>query len=624
MHVKPQTPPVQNIPAAAVNPGTQRTNTRVQVKDSHAQTFSGDAIKTPPATAAPGTTTSLSREAYSADFADAYDAAMRELQSLECKSYIGHLQWVSPGAEEAMHRLGKLVMQKREASRSEDLATDSTKTQPLSREEQHTWETMLHKLPSAYRNYLQSSLAAEVSGSAASTYSPEFREAYQAARQALESRECKFYEDQLGWLSPDAEAAVEHLREVVNIKYDASRSTDAAKEAFSMKPLTPDEHQAWEALVHSLPPVYKTYLPNSSNWKAAEPGEVFRALTRDSAMHTLAMEQPGEFAKFYNELTRAINSKMSDMHESDKGMALTFRFPQCYQTTAHIALAGVWRDEHGDLQISICHQESVPPDPKAPRGSPFTGVVYSGFNTSRDYPGGRAPVMEAMRMAGPPAVNVFPCPHPEAIVKATDDIAGAQHARQYGPSYTWVEASGHKPQPLPPETCFNVTHKVLAAMYRADTHDQPLLPALLPKMTTFANLRRNEFDTITLPDSGRVIRLEDIPSLPFEDQVKAFLRIGQQWGEALPWDVPLQTVSKTGNITLKPGQTGVALPPGARGIKFLTPKLPLKLGSQPVQSGVTYTAGQAQAMEVSGKEAMNVRFVYSVHKEASGYVGAKL
>lgn len=452
-------------------------------------------------------------------------------------------------------------------------------------------------------------------------FSPEFAKAYEAAQQALGSKECRFYEDQLGWLSPRAEEAVDRLRAIVSSKSDATRSANAAKEGFSMKPLTPDEHQAWEALVHSLPPVYKTALPKSSNWRAAEPGEVLRALTQDAAMRTLMKEQPGEFAKFYNELTGAINRKMSEMGDNDRGMAITFRFPQCYATTAHIAVAGVWRDEHGVLQMGFCHQESMPPKAK---GQPWTGVVYPGFDTAKGYPGGHAPVVESMRLAGPPAANVFPCPHPEAIVKATEDIAGPQKARQYAPTYTWISAAGQPPAPMPPETCFNVTHKVLAAMYYAETHDQPLLPTLLPKMASFASIGRHQFDSIPMSKPGQVIELESIPALPFADQVKAFLRVGMQWGEMLPWDVELQTWSRTEEAPVTPGKVGIDLPPAARGVKFLGGTEHLSLHGQAVRPGKTYTAGEASAMVCKATNPATVRFVTSVPKGVTSNAGAKL
>ena len=594
----------------------------IPVKESKAQTFSGNEIKATPSTI--GSSGLLEGGIYSAEFTEAFRSAKMALDSSESKFYAQNCDWVSPAAEEAIEQLKNLFQQKSAASRTGGSAKNGSSVSPLTPHEHQVWLSLLNSLPSAYKNYVKLSLnAAKESAQSTSpgAYSPEFTKAYKAARLALESAECKFYQDQLGWLSPSAEEAVEKLRGVVNNKEGGSRSAKAAQQSFSMKPLTPDESQAYTALVHSLPPVYKTALPKTSNWRAATADEVLQALNQDAAMHKLMLEQPEEFSRFHHQLAEAINSKSSEMSEGDKGMAITFRFPECYQTTAHIALAGVWRDEDGKLKMSFCHQESVPPKAK---GQPYTGVVYDGFDTSASYPGGRAPVIESMRMAGPPAASVFPCPHPEAIVKATQDIAGPQHARQYAPTYTWIKKMGVEPAPLAPETCFNVTHKVIAAMYYAKAEEQALMPSLLPKMEIFANIEHNQFRSIKGDKPGEVIDLDSVPSLPFADQVKAFLRVGMQWGTSLPWDVPLQTVTRTREIHLKPGQKGIDLPPQARGIKFLSAVDYLTLHGEAVRPGRTYTASEASAMVFSGSKPGAVRPLVALPKGADINVQAKL
>ena len=69
-------------------------------------------------------------------------------------------------------------------------------------------------------------------------FSPEFKEAYIAARVATESPENKYYENQLGWLSPTAEAAVKKLASVVANKSSNTTSAAAARTAFNMSGLT--------------------------------------------------------------------------------------------------------------------------------------------------------------------------------------------------------------------------------------------------------------------------------------------------------------------------------------------------------------------------------------------------
>lgn len=616
MYVNPQSSSTSSskINVAGIEPTARRAPTAIPIKENSSQIFSDSAIKNPP-TGTRVDTESKEDLPYSPEFAGAFKAAVRVLDSRESMFYRQNLNWVSPRAEEAMNHLAGVIVKKMHHHSPDFPGKQSSATKPLTPEENLAWKNLLNSLPSAYKNYLKQAVDTDLKRLAEGPYSPEFATAYKEARQQLESAECKFYEDQLGWLSPTAEAAVEKLRAIVNIKHNASRSTDATRTAFSLKPLTPDEEQAWTALLHALPPVYKTYLPQTSNFREVKLHEVIEEITRDTAMRKLMDEQPGEFANFCKSLTHAINTKMVTMNESDKGMAITFRFPQCYGTTAHIALAGIWRAEDGKLKMGFCHQESVPSKEKK---QPYTGVVYPGFDTSKDYPGGRAPVMESMRLFGPPSANVFPCPHPEAIEKATQDIAGPQNARQYAPTYTWIQAMGAKPARLPPETCFNVTHKVLAAMYYAPAHDEPLLPTILPKMGSFASIAPDQFNHVRMSDKDNdVIRLEEIPSLPYGQQVNAFLRIGKLWGQALPWDVELQTTAYEGTVTAMPGQRITDWPKGTLAIKFIPGRIPLTLNGKPVQAGVTYTMDQAMAMVGSGDTIAPAKFVFTLPKNAT-------
>jgi hypothetical protein len=361
-----------------------------------------------------------------------------------------------------------------------------------------------------------------------------------------------------------------------------------------MSGLTQNEQTAWSTLAEKLPPVYKTYLPTCSPWRNVEKTEAAAALSADSAMADMIKRPEGE--KFLEGLVNILNEKTQSMTPTDNGMAITFRFPECYGTTGHIALAGVWRDETGRLKISICHQESVPIDKEE---SNYKGVVYDHFDTSSEYPGQVSPTVECMRLAGPPSANVFPCPHPEAIIKATRDIAGQENARQYAPTYTWLPKRGIQPQGAPPETCFNVTHKVLAAMYYATPHDEQLLPDILMKMAPFSSYTHQQFETLKLPNN-RMVNVKDIPSLEFSEQAFLFLSIGGKWGLDMPWDVPIQTKSQPHNVTMKPGQTGITLPRNARGIKFSKPPSGLMLDGKAVKHRKTYSAAEAERMVYTG------------------------
>ena len=425
-------------------------------------------------------------------------------------------------------------------------------------------------------------------------FSSEFKEAYIAARVAIESPENKHYENQLGWLSPTAEAAVKKLASVVTNKSSNTSSAAAARTAFTLSGLTQNEQTAWSTLAEKLPPVYKTYLPTCSPWRNVEKNEVAAALSADSAMADMIKRPDGQ--KFLEGLVNVLNEKTQNMTPTDHGMAITFRFPDCYGSTGHIALAGVWRDETGRLKISLCHQESVPVDKEE---SNYKGVVYDSFDTSSEYPGHVSPTVECMKLAGPPSANVFPCPHPEAIIKATQDIAGQENARQYAPTYTWLPRRGIQPQGAAPETCFNVTHKVLAAMYYATPHDEQLLPDILIKMAPFSSYTHQQFETLKLPNN-RMVNIKDIPSLEFSEQAFLFLSIGGKWGLDMPWDVPIQTKSQPISVTMKPGQTGITLPRESRGIKFSKPPIGLTLDGINVKHRKTYSTSEAARMVYTG------------------------
>ena len=115
-------------------------------------------------------------------------------------------------------------------------------------------------------------------------FSPEFIDAYCAARIAIDSDENRYYENHLGWLSPNAESAVKKLAAVVANKSGATQSSQAARTAFNLVPLTVNEQNEWNALAEKLPPVYKSYLPTCSPWRTLEKNEAIAALSRDAAM----------------------------------------------------------------------------------------------------------------------------------------------------------------------------------------------------------------------------------------------------------------------------------------------------------------------------------------------------
>lgn len=129
-----------------------------------------------------------------------------------------------------------------------------------------------------------------------------------------------------------------------------------------------------------------------------------------------------------------INEKAATMDATDKGMALVFRFPGTYGEVGHIAVGSLWRDEKGAVQLDISHQESMAPTPKS--GNVYTGRIFDTFDTAAHYPTGIAPVVEGMKLLGPPSVNVFPVPFPERLAPYTR--AFKDHEVTYGPTEDWL------------------------------------------------------------------------------------------------------------------------------------------------------------------------------------------
>ena len=68
-----------------------------------------------------------------------------------------------------------------------------------------------------------------------------------------------------------------------------------------------------------------------------------------------------EGGQFVAELMNVVDKKMSLIKSTDKGMALVFRFPCAYGPIGHVAVGSLWRNNQGQLQLDISHQESIAP-----------------------------------------------------------------------------------------------------------------------------------------------------------------------------------------------------------------------------------------------------------------------
>lgn len=434
-----------------------------------------------------------------------------------------------------------------------------------------------------------------------SVFSKPFAQAHSAALQAIKNPANQAYMSKNGHFLPEATIAVDKFMTLVSTKSAFNPAASAARNAFAEGPLTEIEKHAWFQFIEQIPPSYTQEFGMTSTWKNVETEELKTALKSDAGFAQFIHKPEGE--KFINELKYAINSKKSDMLGTDKGMALVFRFDSAYSAVAHTALASLWRDATGKLCMGVAHQESVPPsDAKTdvPRG-----VVYDTFDTSSTFPGGHAPVVESMKLAGLPSVNVFPCPQPEAIQQAVLEIAGEKNANPYGATDNWRNNNrGKFSADRPFETCFNVTHKVLAQLYGVETSQAPLLPNVLVAMRPFVSIPEDQFNTVAIPNGkdAKSIELKQVAAQPSEDIVKTFMAIGEQWGLSGAWDVRGQSRTSKHSVALSPGQRGIALPSGSRNFKFISDPAMLTLNGKPVKAGISYSNEDAAEMIYQGKE----------------------
>jgi hypothetical protein len=454
-------------------------------------------------------------------------------------------------------------------------------------------------------------------------FTKPFETAYLAANDAIKNPENQEHMARTGQYSPAAKIAVDKFASIVAGKSADSKTADAARTAFLEGSLSAAEKDAWMQFIAQLPDSYTSQVVPAAAWSQVSLQEIHTALAKEPAFAMLLDKPEGK--AFVKQLTDTINKKTDEMSFTDRGMALSFRFASTYNNVAHTACASIWRDHTGALKMVIAHQESVVPT-KA-NGNIHTGVVHDTFDTSSTYPTGVAPVVEAMKLTGMPTVNVFPCPRPEAIEPVLASISGHENAHPYG-SGLWHGNKGTLPKDRPFETCFNVTHKILAEMFDAKASYEPAIPTIINKLSPFLSIAPGEFDTVPILKDGKQIAFEskniDVGSHDNEHFVKikapVFSYIGPKWGLSSPWDVgtPPKTMFKS--FELIPGQKGIALPGTESKVKFNanTNKIDfLRLDDQPIISGKTYTADEAARMIYTGEKKSKVSAIISAANMAA-------
>ncbi len=454
-------------------------------------------------------------------------------------------------------------------------------------------------------------------------FSQPFAKRYHNAKALLNSPGNRKHFEQTGEFSPEAKKAVDKFLSIVAGKSSSLNTTSAPRQVFLEGPLNEIEVEAWTDFVAALPPDYLNTSLATNNWQPVSTTELRQALLTEPGFAPFIDTPKGNF--FVSDLATVINQKSAGMLVTDKGMALTMRFDSTYDAVSHVALASLWRDDAGKLCMGICHQESMPANNT--NRKLITGVTYNTFDSSKDYPGQIAPVIESMKFAGLPSVNVFPCPNPKAIINTTNNIAGMDKAHPYGPTETWGNKRQYADKKF--ETCFNVTHKVMAKLYNVKTQHQPTLPDILKSMRPLVAISPDEFNEVTVEvrannnqDSNTkiAVSLDDIESQKPLIQIPVFQKIGMLWGLSMPWDVNKTTDTiHLGKKVMKPGQTGLvpASVKGATQFKIIAKSSGLQLHGADVLTKKSYSLEELSQMTYTGTKDETFVIIGSVPRSAA-------
>lgn len=444
-------------------------------------------------------------------------------------------------------------------------------------------------------------------------FSRSFARAYEAARNALHEPGNVEHVDATGRLAPGARDAIYRLVSIVALKSSDDHASVAARWAFSENRLTPPEQAAWMEFCSRLPASFAAEAPPSASWKAVGEGELRAALAQDSALAQFIDQPDGR--RFVAEFAQALNAKSAEMKFSDKGFAFTMQFAHAYGVVNHIAAGSVWRAPDGTLQLKLIHQESFPPTKDS--GNIAVGRVYDRLDTGSDHPERRSTMVESMKLAGLPTVNLYPCPAPDVLVPFTQLLMAVGH-HPYGPTADWNGGNRGK---LPPqrafECCFDVTVRAMTVMHNLMAERVHLLPDNLERMRHYASNAPGQFDSVSI-DAGKgrkTVKMEDMRQLDFRGQYAVFKEVGSQWGRTMPWDVNRQTDSTIRRLPLQPGQQGIALDDGQR-FKLIDRVPGLTLDGARVGPERAYTAAEARRMIYAGEKPLNATVVITTPRAA--------
>ncbi len=216
-------------------------------------------------------------------------------------------------------------------------------------------------------------------------------------------------------------------------------------------------------LFSQVPAVAEVFKANSvaGKWKPLDcVGELQNCLAQEPTFSE-AVNRP-ENQPWLNQLFNKINAiKMPAGH---RGIELPLQFPVTYGHVAHISPMSLWRDDNDKLQMALLHQEAIPI-----KGAVWEGQVYPTYDTAKDYPTGRAPVLESIKFTGMPNVTqVLPVKYPDKLAMLTEAMAGPENAYPYGGTPRWHGDKGRFPESRPFNSCSNTSyeaHKIMMGEY---------------------------------------------------------------------------------------------------------------------------------------------------------------
>jgi hypothetical protein len=349
--------------------------------------------------------------------------------------------------------------------------------------------------------------------------------------------------------------------------------------------------------------------------------EVGAALIEADSAFKAVLDQPGA-DQWLKQLTSAMAERGRSLSETAKGLKLTFCFPAAYGSVRHVALATIWREPNSrELRVAVLHQESLP---RVDDGVvTFMGRVYDSFDTSSDYPRGIAPVVESMRLAGPPLVNVFPCERPQDLPGATLALRRVLGDHPYGPNEKWapVPAALHG---KPFATCFTITDLGLKA-----TSDQvlkisgePTLPDTFSSLAPLVSTDVSRYGAIKLREGTAT--LEQFGELTPAGAREMMVLVGKSWGDERPWDAQSIYTVTSARAELSEGRVTVADAPDVHAVKFAVRPRGIELDGEPVEGGVAYKAAEVRRMTVAAAPDEKVKVVYDIARARDSTPHGKL